>query len=186
MKPIKSKAALCAAVAAAFVAIGCSTMAPAPMAKMFKDGEMPVPADYKSWTKKFSEIQRPDLKQVREVWVNATGANFKGPGPLPNGYVSVMEIWSAAQSADGQLAKGADGKLVKGKLAKVFVMGKGAGWGESVTPAELRNGDWVYSAWLPDMKTAAPDSPAACRACHLPLKDKDFMPRYDETYTRKS
>lgn len=168
------------ALAATVALAGCAWFAPE--ARKFKDGEMAVPADYKSWTKKFTELQRPDIKQVRDVWVNPTGAAFKGPGPLPDGYVSVMELWSAAEGADGQLQKTADGKLVKGKLLKIFVMSKGDGWGDSVTPVELRNGDWVYSAYLPDGKTAAPDAPATCRACHLPLKDKDYMPRYDQAY----
>ena len=184
MNPSKFKPALFA-IAATILAVGCTSMTPEPMAKKFKDSEMPVPADYRSWTKKFAEIQRPDVKQVREVWVNTAGAQAKGSATIPNGYVSVMEVWSAGENTDGTLSKGADGKLVKGKLLKIFVMGKGAGWGDSVTPVELRNGDWVYSAFLPDMKSAAPDSPATCRACHLPLKDKDFMPRFDE-YFRKS
>lgn len=175
---------IAAAVAVAGV-VGCKSIGPAPASQKFKDGEVAVPADYKSWTKKFSEIQRPDLKQVREVWVNTVGANAKGGGTIPNGYTSVMELWSASESADGTLMKGADGKLVKGKLLKIFVMAKGPGWGESVTPDVLRTGDWVYSAWLPDAKTAAPDSPLVCRSCHLPQKENDFMFRFNE-YFRKS
>jgi hemoglobin len=178
-------AALGAAAAVSALVLGCKSMAPAPEARKYKDGEMVVPADYKYWPKKFTEIQRPDLKQIREVWVNDVGVKAKGSGAIPNGYMSVMELWSAGENADGTLMKGADGKLVKGKLLKVFVMAKGPGWGESVTPAELRTGDWVYSAFLPDLKTAAPDSPLACRSCHLPQKENDFMFRFND-YFRKS
>jgi hypothetical protein len=67
----------------------------------------------------------------------------------------------------------------------VAVMGKGAGWGESVTPPELRNGDWIYAMYMADGKTKAPDDTATCRACHLPLKDKDYIFRYDEYFQKR-
>ena len=41
-----------------------------------------------------------------------------------------MELYKAEENTDGTLSKGADGKLEKGALLKVFVMGKGRGWGE--------------------------------------------------------
>ena len=40
---------------------------------------------------------------------------------------------------------GVDGKLIKGNLAKVFVVGKGDGWGQDV-PEQLRNGARVFLA----------------------------------------
>ena len=49
----------------------------------------------------------------------------------------------------------------------------------------LKNGDWVYSAYLADGKVA-PDPIAACRGCHLPLGDaKDYFHRYDEYLAKK-
>ena len=42
-----------------------------------------------------------------------------------------MELYKA-QLEGGAPVTGADGKLVKGNLAKVFVMGKGNGWGQDV------------------------------------------------------
>ena len=151
-----------------------------PMERKFADGEMPVPADYKAWPKILGEVQRADAKQVREVYLNPVGHAVKTGEPFPNGTVSVMELYKARENADGTLMKGVDGKLVKGELLKVFVMAKGAGWGESVKPAELRNGDWVYSAFLADGKTTAPDPMSACRSCHLPMAGKDYFARYDE------
>ena len=78
---------------------------------------------------------------------------------------------------------GPDGKLVKGDLAKVFVMGKGEGWGQDV-PDNLKNGAWVYSAFGPDGKPLAEDF-TKCRSCHLPLAQKDFVARYDEYFTSR-
>ncbi len=175
-----------AAIAVICFAAGCAqTPPPAPVAKL-KDGELAVPADYKSWPKFLSAVQRPDVKQVREIYINPVGAKAAKGGAFPDGTVSVMELYKAQEAADGTPIKGADGAMVKGALLKVFVMGKSAGWGESA-PAGLANGDWIYSAYLADAKTAAPDPIVACRACHLPLGNaKDFVHRYDEYFDKRS
>ncbi|OYW33072.1 MAG: hypothetical protein B7Z51_02105, partial [Methyloversatilis sp. 12-65-5] len=73
------------------------------------------------------------------------------------------------------------GKLVKDQLAAVFVMGKNPGWGAGV-PAAQKNGDWIYSAFK---GTGEPNGEAkydTCRTCHTPLKDKDYVFRYDEHF----
>ena len=166
--------------------VSCAqTPPPAPVVKL-KDGELPLAADYKSWPVYLQNVQRPDAKQIRDIYINTVGAKNTAGKQFANGTVSVMELYKAKENADGTLSKGADGKLEKGALLKVFVMGKGEGWGESA-PAGMKNGDWVYSAYLPDGKPA-PDSPVACRGCHLPLGEaKDFVHRYDEYFqTRKS
>ena len=164
---------------------GCAQMGGMPTAKL-KDGELAAPADYRSWPKFLVGIQRPDAKQIRDIYINPQGHATKAGDMFPNGTISVMEIYKAKENPDGTLAKGADGNLVKGDLAKVFVMGKGAGWGNSVTPAELKNGDWVYSAYKADGKTPSGDDIAPCRACHLPLTNKDFVHRYDEYFEKRA
>ncbi len=179
---IKVSPMLWAAIGAALWVAGCATTPQDLSEKKYADGEMHVPENYKTWTKKFDALQRPEIKQVREVYVNSVGAQATAGGPLPNGYVSVMEIWSVQTNQDTTLKLDANGKLIKDKLQKIFVMAKGEGWGEGVKPVGLRNGDWVYSAWRPDGHTAAPDLAASCRGCHLGLADKDYMPRYDEYY----
>ncbi len=39
-----------------------------------KDGEIALPADYASWPKFLSGVQREDTKQIRELYVNPGGA----------------------------------------------------------------------------------------------------------------
>jgi hemoglobin len=165
-------------------AAGCAMQPASPPPKL-KDGEVAIPSDYKSWPKFLTDIQRPDAKQIRDIYINTVGASAKAGSPFANGTMSVMEIYKAKENADGSLMKTADGKLVKGDLAKVFVMAKGEGWGE-LAPAGLKNGDWSYSAYLADAKTPSPDPIAACRACHLPLgESKDFVHRYDEYFQKR-
>ena len=169
------------------VLIGCAQVPPTPIAQIkYSDGELPIPTEYKSWPKFLSDIQRTDTKQVREIYINPIGHSAKMGETFPNGTLSVMEIYKAREAADGTPLKGGDGKFVKGELLKVAVMGKGAGWGDSVTPPELRNGDWIYAMYLADAKTKAPDDTSTCRACHLPLTDKDYIFRYDEYFQKRA
>ena len=163
---------------------GCAPMtAQAPVAPL-KDGELAVPANYRGWAKYLSAVQRPDAKQVREIYMNPTGASGTAAAGFPNGTLFVMENYAAAANADGTLQQGADGKLVKGALLRVFVMGKNAGWGQAA-PEGLKNGDWIYAAYLAN-GDKAPDSTLTCRACHLPLANKDFVHRYDEFFGKSS
>ncbi len=146
-----------------------------------KDGELALP-DYKSWPKFLSNIQRPDVKQVREIYINPIGARVQPGQPFPDGTLFVMELYEAKTDGD-KLMTGADGKLIKGDLTKVFVMGKEQGWGGEV-PDNLKNGTWVFSAYGPDGKALAEDF-TKCRACHAPLAQKDFVHRYDEYFEQR-
>lgn len=162
---------LCAAVLAA----GCASQSTAP-AKL-KDGELAVPADYKSWPKFLSDIQRTDNGQVREIYVNPKGHATARGAAFPDGTIMVMELYKGVP--------GADGKLAKGDLLKVFVMGKNAGWGQDVPDAQ-KNGNWIYSAYKADAKTATGEDIAPCRTCHAPLTAKDFVHRYDEYFDKRA
>jgi hypothetical protein len=161
----------------------CAPMKTAAPVAPLKDGELAVPADYKTWPKFLSAIQRPDAKQVREIYMNPASASGTAAKGFPNGSVFVMENYAAKADAAGTLAQGADGKLVKGDLLRVFVMGKNEGWGQSA-PEGLKNGDWIYAAYMANGDKAA-DPIVACRACHLPLTaSKDFVHRYDEFFSK--
>jgi hemoglobin len=152
------------------------------MASMNADGQLPLPVGYTAWPKFLLEVQKADAKQVRDIYINQTGARTSAGQSFPNGTVMVMEIYKAKADGD-KLMTGADGKLVKGDLAKVFVMGKGQGWGTNV-PENLKNGDWLYAAYSPDGKPLMEDF-TKCRACHTPLAQKDFVHRYDEYFEKR-
>lgn len=158
-----------AVVMVALLAVSCATVG----AKALNDGEIAMPSGYKSWPKFLTEVQKAGAKQVRELYVNPTGHKTAAGGTFPNGTVFVMENYAAAQNADGSLKTGPDGKLVKDKLLRVFVMGKGEGWGQAA-PDNLKNGNWVYASYLADGKPG-PEKAAACRTCHLGEAKNDFV-----------
>lgn len=169
---------LFAPLALAALVAGCASSTKAPA-----DGEVAVPADYRSWPKFLSAVQRPDAKQVREIYMNPAAAAATATGGFGDGTVLVMENYAALETTEGKLATGADGKLIKAGLLRVFVMAKNAGWGQAV-PEPLRNGSWVYASYLANGQKG-PEDMATCRACHLPLANKDFVHRYDEHFAMK-
>lgn len=154
--------------------------APPTAAPPLKDGELVLPADYTQWPKFLSEVQRPDAKQVREIYMNTAARAGTAAKGFPDGTVFVMENYAAKLNADGSPQTDAQGKLVKGELARIFVMGKNPGWGADA-PEGQRTGTWVFSSFLPDGQKSTDDL-TKCRACHAPLTSKDFVHRYDEYF----
>lgn len=161
----------------------CAGPSPAPP-KMLHDGELAVPADYRSWPIFLNHVDRPDLKQVRDIWINPIGARARSGQDFANGTQLVMALYAAKTHPDGTLLTVAGGKLVKDKLLKVFIMGKDAGWGQGA-PEGLKNGDWIYAAYLADAKTPSGDPSGPCRTCHLPLAGQDFVFRSDEYFSSR-
>ena len=125
----------------------------------------------------------PSADSAATTWATGSVALISTATYFGNGTVLVMENYAARANPDGTLATGPDGKLVKGELLRVFVMGKGAGWGQA-TAAPLRNGNWVYASYLANGQKG-PEDLATCRACHLPVANKDFVHRYDEHFAQK-
>ena len=162
---------------------GTTGMASGMPAPAGPDGSLALPPEYKSWPKFLTDIPKAEPKQVRDIYINPTGARTPAGQNFPNGTVMVMEIYKAKMDGD-KIATGMDGKPVKGDLAKVFVMGKDRGWGDKL-PENLRNGDWIYAAYDATSKPIMEDF-TKCRACHMPLAQKDFVHRYDEYFQMRS
>lgn len=178
------------AVAAAALA-GCASGPTAPPAALV-DGQLAQPADYKTWPKFISNIQRPEIKQVREIYMNKVATTAVRGQPFPQGSQFVMENYAAVTNPDGSLQKGPDGNLVKGPLVAVFVMGKNPGWGQNVAP-ELRTGNWIFAGYKPTGDKVDAD-PVSCRGCHIAATPdgtkgagpaRDFVIRYDQYFDQK-
>jgi hemoglobin len=170
-----------AVIAAAAVLAGCASAPPA--APPTKDGELAMPTGYKSWPRFLPTIDREDVKQVRDIYMNPVSTQVKKGEAFPQGSRFVMEIYAAAANADGSLRKDANGRLVKGNLMHVYVMGKEANWGGDV-PEAIRNGNWIYSAYKPDGSANTPIV-NTCRGCHTPLKKDDYVIHVDRYFAER-
>ncbi len=146
-----------------------------------KDGGLKFPAGYDTFPRFISGIQKP--AHVRDLFINKTGAKTKKGESFPNGTVLVMEIYNAKKDGGGYVMKRPDGRNAKDNLAKVFIMKKGPGWGKNA-PADAQTGDWIFSAFAAD-GTPIKANYTKCRQCHMPLKDKDFVHRYDEYFDKR-
>jgi hemoglobin len=165
-------------IAGAVTISACTALQPITLPK---DGDLALPEGYRFWPVFLKDVQKSDA--VRDLYINPVGARTSKGEMFPNGTMFVMEIYNAKKAADGSYEQGPDGKLVKDKLAKIFVMGKDKYWGQDV-PENLKTGAWVYAAFTGEGKPLAANF-TECRACHVPLAQKDFVHRYDEYFEKR-
>jgi len=132
------------------------------------------PDNYKSTFTMYQTVNRSDINQVRYLWANPVALQAAKEGkPMPPGAVLVLEQHAAKLDADRKPVTGSDGFYVADHQVAFAVMGSGAGWGAAF-PEMLRNGDWNYAVFTPDMKPRAINQ-AECLACHKPLDKTSFV-----------
>ncbi len=171
--------------AALLMAAGCQEMTKSETVQIKGDGDLSVPAGYQSWAKFVPTVDKAKAGQIREIYINDTGMGANQGDPFPYGTTTVMEIYAAQKNTAGELVKDAEGRLVKDKLAKIFVMSKGEGWGAMLPEGTVKTGDWLYSAYQADASTPATQDFSGCRGCHAPLGLDDYIARYDEHFYNK-
>lgn len=87
-------------ILAAVLVAGCTTSpsetAPVAAAKPLEDGEVALPTGYTSWPKFLASVQRPDVKQVRDIYVNPTGYQATAGSPFPT---APRSSWRTSRSS---------------------------------------------------------------------------------------
>jgi cytochrome c553 len=133
------------------------------------------PENYKSTFTMYQTVNRSDINQVRYLWANPVALQAARDGrPMPPGAVLVLEQHAAKLDAERKPVTGSDGFYVADRFLAFAVMGTGAGWGDAF-PEMLRNGDWNYAVFAPDMTLRAGVNQAECLACHKPLDKASFV-----------
>jgi hypothetical protein len=129
----------------------------------------------------YSTLDRPDLKQYRELYASQAAVDAAKAGkPLPSGTVITMVQYAAKLDAQGNPEKDANGRFVKTNIVGYTVMEKRTGWGGEY-PDNVRNGEWEYRAFKPDRTPNAAANLTACFNCHKPLEPaKDFVFSYEK------
>ena len=130
---------------------------------------------YKATFTMYQTVNRSDINQVRYLWANSVALQAAREGrPMPPGALLVLEQHAAKLDAERKPVTGGDGFFVADKFLAFTVMGTGQGWGEAF-PEMLRNGDWNYAVFGPDMKARTGVNQAECLACHKPLDKTSFV-----------
>jgi Cytochrome P460 len=129
----------------------------------------------------YTTLDRPDIKQYRELYTSAEAlAAAKKGEPLPSGTVITLVQYAAKLDGQGNPEKDANGRFIKTNVVGFTVMEKRAGWGTEY-PDNVRNGEWEYQAFKPDMTPNTGANLPACFNCHKPLDAKqDFVFSYDK------
>lgn len=137
--------------------------------------QVTFPEGYRSSFTLYQTVNRPDLNQVRYLYANAVALQAVREGkPPPAGSVLLLEQWAAKLDADRKPVAAAGGYYAPDRLLGYAVMGAGAGWGQGF-PEMLRNGDWNYAQFNPDLKLRPGVNQADCLACHKPLDKANYL-----------
>lgn len=94
-------------------------------------------------------------------------------GKLPEGSVLVAELYAALKDSDGDVIESQIGRRVSGEFKAIAVMERRAGWDDQY-PEELKVGDWEFEVFSTSGENLSKDT-TACRECHHPLTDTEFM-----------
>ena len=137
--------------------------------------QVTFPEGYKSSFRMYQTVNRADINQVRYLWANSVAWQAARDGkPVPEGAVLVLEQHAAKLDADKKPVTGSDGFFVADRLVAYALMGTGKDWGRDF-PDMLRNGEWNYAVFNPDMKMRTGVNQADCLACHKPLDKTSFV-----------
>ena len=129
----------------------------------------------------FTTIDRPDIKQFRELYASPEALIAAKRGePLPGNTVITLVQYAAQLDAQGNPEKDAAGRLIKtDTIVGYTVMEKRSGWGAEY-PDNVRNGEWEYRAFKADGTPNTGANLTACFNCHKPLDKQDFVYTYDK------
>ncbi len=142
--------------------------------------QVTLPADYKRTFTAYYEGDRVGDNDKQVIRLFANEAAVKGAakdGKLPYGSVIVGEIYSVKVDGEGNSIVSALGRRVIEKLAAVVVMERGEGFDEGYAE-ELKVGDWEFAVYSAAGEKLDKDV-TACRECHHPLQDKEFVWSYE-------
>lgn len=136
------------------------------------------PGDYKSnFTHYFSGDRTANNNQIIRLYANNLAIDgVRANGKLPNGSVVVGELYAARMNGE-QPEMSILGRRIAEKLAAIVVMQRGEGF-DSGYADEFKTGDWEFAVFSPEGKKLDKDV-TACRACHHPLTDKEFLFSYE-------
>jgi len=139
------------------------------------DIAVPFPADYKTAYTNYFTGDRQNGKQIISLYANDIAVKgAQETGKIPYGSIIVGELVPAITDADDEPVESALGHLISsGKTAAIVLMTRIEGNDDRYAD-DLKVGDWEFEVYSPDGVNLAKDT-TACRECHHPLDDTEFM-----------
>jgi len=135
-----------------------------------------LPADWQQRFIRYTTVDRPDRKIIRNMYVNPEAyAALRAGQPLPYGTLAIMADQRARVDAAGNVLLDGNGRLIpEPAFIAIAAQQKERGWGEGYGP-ELRNGEWEYARFSPANGTRVEGPLNACFTCHLQARaQQDF------------
>src|SRR5215471_12097907 len=62
-----------------------------------------VPRNYRSWPVFLSAVQREDVAQIRDIYIDKAATSMQQGDLFPDGTVFVMDLWAAQKDSSGAL-----------------------------------------------------------------------------------
>ncbi|MEM7026269.1 MAG: cytochrome P460 family protein [Pseudomonadota bacterium] len=137
------------------------------------------PAAYKdTYTYYYEGDRLTTEKQSIRIYANPVALEgAESDGKLPYGSVLVAELYSVKLDGDGNPIESALGRRVIDKLAAIAVMERGEGF-DAEYGEDLKVGDWEFAVFSPAGERLD-KAVTACRECHHPLTNTEFVWSYD-------
>ena len=137
------------------------------------------PGDYTStFTLYFSGDRTANDKQMIRIYANDTAiAGVKADGKLPFGSVLVGELYAVKLDEQEQPVISSLGRKIPENLSAVVVMERGKDF-DAGYARHLTTGDWEFAVFNAAGQKLDKDI-TACRTCHHPLVDKEFVFSYE-------
>ena len=151
-----------------------TTMAATPLIAA-DDRVLAFPEGYKDdFTLYFTGDRLFEDEQTIKIYANGIALEgVQKDGKLPDGSVLVAEVYAAVKDSDGDVLESQIGRRVAGEFKAIALMERRDGWDDQY-PEELKVGDWEFEVFSPSGENLGKDT-SACRECHHPLTDTEFM-----------
>lgn len=139
------------------------------------DIALDFPEGYKeNFTLYFTGDRFLEDEQTIKIYANDIAlGGVQSDGKLPDGSVLVAELYAALKDSDGEVLESQIGRRVSGDFKAIAVMERRTGWDDQY-PDELKVGDWEFEVFSTSGENLGKDT-TACRECHHPLTDTEFM-----------
>lgn len=157
------------AIAGTAIVAGCAFAGGKP-----EDRALAFPAEYKSWDNYIITDRLGNEQQVMSIYGNSIA---REGGGTADGSVLVGEVYQVKTDADGAPVESALGRRIPTELKAIVVMERRAGWAGQY-PDDLKVGGWEFEVFSPAGENLNKDT-TACRECHAPLGDSEFIFSYD-------